>query len=85
MDRQLLDISSQEVLQDIFGIYTEEYHEICYQVILCVTFYAYLNRFLNFKVKYIAASFIVDCEHIYFQTIFQNLFVLHFFNKPFLL
>ena len=67
MDRQLLDISSQEVLQDIFGIYPEEYHEICYQVILCVIFYAYLNRFLNFKVKYyIAASFIVDCEHIYF-------------------
>ena len=51
MDRQLLDISNQEVLQNIFGVYPDEYHEICFQVILCVIFYAY--RFLNFKVKYI--------------------------------
>ena len=33
-----LDISNQEVLQNIFGVYPDEYHEICFQVILCVIF-----------------------------------------------
>ena len=67
LDRQLLDISSQEVLQDILAfIQRNIMRSVIKLYYVCVIFYAYLNRFLNFKVKYIAASFIVDCEHIYF-------------------